>query len=1222
MSGTKWTADQKAAIYTARAQDGSRCNILVNAAAGSGKTAVLVERIIQKLIPNPYDPETIDVDRLLVVTFTNAAAAEMQRRVSDALLNALSGAGPALAAVLKRQITLVNQADITTIDAFCLKVVRNYFHLLDIDPNFTIASEAELSLMRDEAMEELFDQLYAARDPGFLDLACKYADSRDDSGLAKLVQQIHGFIQSMPDPAQWLLEKCGMYRLDGGPEACPWLQYACGEKDRLLAWACGTLLSMLETMCHTCGEAVQGREALLEWLRENPPGTGPVSEAWKSYYQAAYTDYFQLEAIAGMDWDAACGALRSLAFARINARGLAFREEAEAIKGQFTLVRKTIMEKLLKIVSAPMAELTGLLREELYPTAAELAELVLRFDAIYQEKKNKKDVLEFSDIEHLCLRLFREHPDVAEVFRSQYDEILMDEYQDSNALQEAIFSAIAKGDNMFMVGDMKQSIYRFRSGDPTIFKSKNDTYSKDADAKNRKIILSKNFRSRLEILAGVNAVFTRLMSEEAGEMEYDEDQRLHLGDETYTQENPDYRPVCVAIEGRTKHGEDEDELENARLEARYIARKIRELKDSGFLIRDMQTVQEPDPEAGGFRTVKKAVYRPIENRDITILMSSYKASASIYVEELGAFGIACFAETGGYFERNEIKIMLALIKIINNPDQDIPLLSVLRSPIGGFCDSELAQIRLCAKGGFYSALKACAAGEGRLAGRCAEFVQKLGRWREYTKYMSSDRLLWTLYAETEFYTFVGALEGGEDAQANLRLLFQRARLFESSGYKGLFHFSRYISRIRKKEEDLSMAGQLGEGHDVVRLMTIHKSKGLEFPVVFLAGTGKRFYSRDDQGPVLLHKTLGVGMDYVNFEESYKMPTIAKTAVAAAIRRESVSEEIRKLYVALTRAKEKLFVTGVVAGRDASDPDKFAKSGLAREETNWDGLLEDPAAVFAPEAVLESRRFIDWVAPTARVSEEWIYEPVSWDEAASGAYVVPEAEAQDPDDRLAEITEMLDFTYPYTIPRDMPTKIAVTALERAGGWQDLESQLRPVPDFLAQAAPVTAAAAGTALHTAMQKIPPVNGMDLDYIREWIDRLTEQGELTSEAAKCVSPEKILRFYRTELGKRLLASPRVWREQPFEVAVPAEQAGFACPGETLILQGVIDCFFEEADGLVLVDYKTDWYQDPAEILKKYVRQLAYYTEALETILKKTVKNKYLYLFYQEDVVEWKIS
>lgn len=440
-------------------------------------------------------------------------------------------------------------------------------------------------------------------------------------------------------------------------------------------------------------------------------------------------------------------------------------------------------------------------------------------------------------------------------------------------------------------------------------------------------------------------------------------------------------------------------------------------------------------------------------------MSSYKNAASIYTEELSAFGIPCFAETGGYFERNEIKIMLSLIKIINNPYQDIPLLGVLRSPIGNFSDSNLARIRTFGEGRFYTALKACAGSEDRLAAQCATFLDKLSRWREYTKYMSSDKLLWTLYEETEFYSFVGALEGGEDAQANLRLLFQRAKLFESSGYKGLFNFARYINRIRKKEEDLSTAGMVGEVHDVVRLMTIHKSKGLEFPVVFLAGTGKRFFSRDDQGSVLLHKELGLGMDYINFEESYKMPTIAKTAVAAAIHRESISEEIRKLYVALTRAKEKLFVTGVVAGRDASDPDKYAKSGLNREEAGWDKALADEDAAFDPAAVLESKRYIDWVAPAARVSVEWIYEPVSCDEAMQGVYIVPEGEKKDRQIGFEEIEAILGFTYPYSIPQDMPVKMAVTELERyRQGKFEAEAMLREIPDFMKEDAPITPAAA--------------------------------------------------------------------------------------------------------------------------------------------------------------------
>lgn len=1214
MSETKWTPAQKEAIYTDHAADGRGCNILVNAAAGSGKTAVLVERIIQKLIPNAENPETIDVDRLLVVTFTNAAAAEMQKRISDALLRELADADAKKAEILQRQIGLVHHADITTIDAFCLQTIRNYFHLLDIDPNFTIISEAEISLMQDEAAEELFEELYAAKDAAFTRLLCRYSDGRDDRALAELVQQIYHFMQSEPDPADWLQEKAAMYKMEDG-ENSPWIQLAMAQKETQLAGMCNMLLDMISQMAETCGIEFADRAALLQYVAENPPGTGEVSDVWKKYYAAVCSDYMQFSAMRGLGWDETCDRLRAFDKMRFDSRGIELKELAEEIKGQLNTVRTKKLPILLEIFDAPLAEKMEFLRETMYPMAEDLVGLVLQFDQKYREKKDKKNVLEFSDVEHLCLRLFREQPAVAAQFREKYIEILMDEYQDSNALQEAIFTAISRGNNFFMVGDMKQSIYRFRSGDPTIFKAKNDTYDKTPGAENRKIILSKNFRSRGEVLSGVNAVFTRIMSEAAGEMEYDKDQQLYLGDETYEPINPDYRPVCMAIEGKPTNS-DEEPVEDIRLEARCVARKIRELKDSGFKVRDTKTVTEQDGN-GNMQTVKKTVYRELENRDIVILMSSYKSAAHIFTEELESFGIPCFAQIGSYFERNEIKIMLSLVKIINNPYQDIPLLSVLRSPIGRFNDSELAQIRTYGGGRFYAAMRACAKMETSLGAKCAGWIAKLSGWRDAAKYMSSDKLLWTLYEETDFYAFVGALDGGEDAQANLRLLFERAKLFEGSGYKGLFNFARYINRIRKKETDLSAADLLGENHDVVRLMTIHKSKGLEFPVVFLSGTGKSFYNPDATGSVILHKNLGLGMEYINFEESYKTTTLARNIIKQEIHRENISEEIRKLYVALTRAKEKLFVTGFVKGRNAIDIDHYAKSGLTAAEQSWQAALPKTAQRFDAETVLQKKHYLDWVAPVAMQDSAWIYEPIAYEEAVSGEYIVTGAEQDTAPAALERLVSALDFQYPYTVPRDMPVKISVTELKQNQN-QNADLELREIPDFLAAEKPLTGAAAGTALHTAMQKIPPTADMDIGYVQDWLIKLTQTGVLTEAEAACVQPEKILRFYQSPLGKRLLASPKVWREQPFEIVIPAEEAGYAGTGETVILQGVIDCCFAEDDALVLVDYKTDYYKKKEEVLAKYTIQLEYYAKALVQILKKPVKNKYLYLFYGEDVIE----
>lgn len=1220
MSKTRWTDDQLAAIYTGKAAAGGGCNILVNAAAGSGKTAVLVERIIQKLIPNAQDASCIDVDRLLVVTFTNAAAAEMRQRVSDALARELAAAEDAeRVRLLKRQLSLVHSADITTIDSFCLKAVRNYFHLLHIDPNFTIATGAELELMKDEAMETLFDALYEEENGDFLELACLYTNGRDDEGLRELVKEIYNFTRSFPDPRGWMEEKRDMFLLPEGAQGSVWMQDSIAEKDRLIDTALQTLEDALAAMARASlgREPAPGEAARL--MEQHPAEKGDaLFDDWGSYYQAVKTDYQAIAALRGLDWDGACHAVRRLEFGRINARGLKYRELTEGVKEQINTVRKKLTGQLRDVVGRTVAETETQLREHAYPAARKLVWLTEQFEDALAELKDSKNALEFSDIEHLCLELFENNPEVAAEFRGRYEEILMDEYQDSNALQEAIFNAISRGDNLFMVGDMKQSIYRFRSADPTIFKQKNDTYDKAPGAKNRKIVLSRNFRSRREVLDGANAVFARVMSERAGELEYDADQRLYLGDESYEQANPSYLPECCVIEGYPKNAEETlEKLDKTRLEARFIAQKIRELKETGFLVRDFETRMVPAAD-GGFREEKKAVYRPVQNRDIAILMSSHRSAADVYRQELASYGTECFVETGGYFEREEVKTVLALIKIIGNPYQDIPLLAVLRSPIGGFDEHMLAQIRTRHEGAFYKALKAASEEDTALGRRCGEFTARLARWRRYSKYMSSDKLIWTLFEETQYYMFCGALPEGDALQANLRMLFERAKLFEKSGYKGLFNFIRYISRIRRKEEDLSAACMLGEQHDVVRIMTIHKSKGLEFPIVFLAGTAKEFYSREHTGSVILHKDLGFGMDDVNFEESYRIPTLSKTAVAVAIQREGISEEIRKLYVALTRAKEKLFVTAVVDGRNMEDAAAYAASGAAAREQKWDGLLA--GARMDPQDVLAVRTFIDWVAPVARKDETWEYAVIPYEEVLDYRPVLREPAAAEDAEDIGGLLEQMEYRYPYEEIEALPTKVSVTGLKQLKTGRAEELTLRRRPAFMEEQGPVRAAEAGTAVHLVLQKLPPAAGMEEAVIKQCISDLTTAQELTEAEAAAVDTEKLLRYYRSDLVRRMLESGKVYREVPFEAAFPAAGLGLhPDSGEPVILQGMIDCYFEEDGGITLVDYKTDFYRHKEELAEKYRVQLELYARAIEKITKKIVKHKILYLFFGNDVIEY---
>ncbi len=1181
MGGRKWTKQQEAAIYTKRLKNGESCNILVNAAAGSGKTAVLVERIIKKLIGEREKP--VDVDRLLVVTFTNAAAAEMKDRISAALSERTEQAAEegdvVLEEILKHQSSLLYSADITTIDAFCMKTVRENFHLLGIDPSFGIADNAQLALMADEAMEELFDDCCENGNEDYYRLADMYSDGRDDSALAEMINEVYDFIRAMPNPKEWLEEKAEMYL--NADRDNPWFKTVLEKKNSLCSRACADLKKAMLYMSDYLQLGFDDADKLAEQFRGGEENIMQLS--WGSCYEYVYNEYISARDALNADWDGAAKTLSDVVFKRWGTASAVRDKEQEITdkdaKEYVKELRDSAKQAIIDaggLIFASADEICTQLRERVYPAARSIANMVKLYDKRFSEKKQKKNVLDFSDIEHLCLRLFEENDEVCERLKEKYEEILMDEYQDSNGLQEEIFKKISRGDNMFMVGDMKQSIYRFRRSDPMLFKEKSDRFENRDGAKDRKIVLSKNFRSRGEVLDSVNAVFERIMSESVGDVEYNEEQRLYKGNDNYEDESmPEYKSECWALASQPED-DDSESVEKAEIEAAFIAKRISDLKKSGY------TVKTAD---GG---------RLLENRDITILMSSCRNVADIYIAALNREGIECFAESSGYFDKNEVRTVMSLIKIIQNPYQDIPLLGILRSPIGGFSDEELVKIRLGAEGYIFDGFKEYA----KENEKAAEFLENLNRWRGYTKYMSCARLIWTLYEETGIYAFVGALHDGEEAQANLRLLFERAKQYENSGYKGLFHFAEYIKKLEKREEDLPAAKLVGEGHDVVKIMTIHKSKGLEFPVVFLAGCGKEFLKRQKKPP--LHKELGIGLDEVNASESFSVSTIAKTAVSAKNLTESISEEERKLYVALTRAKEKLIVTGVINSEK-----------LDGYEEKWDKILPSSDSKMAPDEVCAAHGFIDWIAPVARRDDTWHYESVMYKP------YFPECDTeQTAAEDTAEEIEVEKFEYPYEILRNVPAKVSVTEL-KSGGFEKFENntELMQRPEFLDEEK-LTAAKKGTALHIAMQKTVPKANMDIEYVKMSVAEMVETGELSEIEAASVDAGKILKFYESELGRRLLKSSRVVRESPFETEIPLSIfEGYENAEGNILLQGVADCWFEEDDGIVLVDYKTDFYKNPHEIEEKYRRQLEWYAYALEKITKKNVKNKYIYMFFGDE-------
>lgn len=1223
MSEKKWTDDQKQAIYAKwiNPEKTERGNILVNAAAGSGKTAVLVERIIRKLIPSEKNPNPCDVSELLVVTFTNAAASEMRERVGAALTKEFTASiqkkDIKTQKILKRQLALLPSADIMTIDSFCLKTIRSYFHILGIDPNFSIMDSAELGLLKDDAAEELADEMYEEENKNFLDLACSYTDGRDDARLFDKIKEIYNFIQSFPYPEKWLSEKCEMFTKDNG---AIWFEKSLEKAYEYVNEG----LSALSQAAKIIIESSIGKTDDFEkTMLDNPPhAENDIYLTWGTYYTAVYDEYFNMKKMLGASYDEIY-ALSRISYVDLRKKADFTNKDMQIqdkeLKAQVKNLRNFAKDDSMrggvqKYINTDSAELLRMLSGALGKTVSAISDMVLKFSEIYSRIKSEKNVMEFSDIEHLTLKLFSEHEDVRKDLCEKYEEILMDEYQDSNRLQEEIFKLISRGDNSFMVGDMKQSIYRFRSSDPTIFKEKSDTYQKDASAKNRKIVLSKNFRSRHQVLDSINAVFELIMTEKETGIEYDSDQKLYLGDPHYEDKNPDYRSECILIENEAADDDDESEnLDKVRLEARVIAAKIADMKKDGFLVRDSVHSETIDPKTGKKIETNGFKYRPIQNRDITILMSSFKGVADIYADELAKRGIDCYAESDGYFDRNEIMLITALLKIIENPYQDIPLLAVLRSPIGGFSDDDLVTVRLCSDAHIYTALKTLAE-EGQTdeippdAAQAAEkaniFLGNLQRWRTYVTHMTSDKLLWTLFEETGIYSFVGALGGGEEAQANLRLLFERAKKYEETGYKGIFNFIRYIGLLKKKNEDLSTAPMVTQNHDVVHIMTIHKSKGLEFPVVFLANASKKFNLRDASGDILLHRDMGFGLDFIDFEKSIKLNNITKAVISDIIRKESISEETRKLYVAMTRAKEKLIVTATVPEK------KDDGSGGADE------FIQKCESGFDNSRILKARSFIEWILPAAvKNTDTWLVKKSGLFSSSAEENTIDSAQKDTASGM--DIDKFMNYRYPYN-SSDIPSKVSVTDLKNKNSAHD-ETELIPIPEFLRSDTLIKGAARGTVIHYIMQKIPLAEDMSENYVKHFIESLVMQEKLTEEEAQAADAEAISKFYSSDLGMRMRNSAHVFREQTFEIMIPASDVDESYPqNENVILQGVIDCFFEENGEYVLVDYKSDYYDDPTKIAMKYTKQLSLYKDAIEKITKKSVKNKYLYLFFGGDVIE----
>lgn len=1237
MGETKWTKEQLKAIET------RRCNLLVAAAAGSGKTAVLVERII-RIVTDEKNP--VDIDKLLVVTFTSAAAAEMRERIAFAITKALER-NPS-SKNLQRQLTLLSRANITTMHSFCLDVIKNNFHTIDLDPAFRIGDETEGTLLKNEIMDELFEDMYEKDDMEFFSLVEAYAGSRDDEKLKEIILNLYRFSMSGPWPEKWLIDKAEDFNIETLEQLDKtiWVDVLRSDIKMEVDSFINTYYKAIEIIT-----ATEGIEPYLDMYNDELSNLIALKDTLDLGLTNIYDKLFRVS----------FGRLKSIR--KTNVSDPDAQELVKSIRDQ---VKKKITKLQDDVFSlSPEEMLEGI--KSTYPFMKKLAYVTLEFSKRFSDRKKEKNMLDFNDLEHLCLKILIKEfngsevvpSKVSENFREFFDEVLVDEYQDSNNVQEAIIDLVSRkstnNPNVFMVGDVKQSIYRFRQAKPELFLDKYNRYSRTDEGSNRVIQLYKNFRSREEVINGVNYIFKEVMSLNVGELEYTDDEALNLGASfkelkeagTYAGGEVELHILDKNTVSNDEEGEDEEEdVDSINLEARVVAKRINDLM--------AQASEEK------FRVLDKdtGVYRPLKYKDIVILLRATKNWSEVFLDELGLSGIPVYADTGsGYFESIEIRTIMSLLKIIDNPLQDVPMIAVLKSPFIGFNAEELADVRIIDKSKyFYENILEIVSDEVEvddgLKRKCQNFINSLNKWRDKSIYTPIDEFIWYLYMDTSYYGYVGAMPNGVLRQANLKVLFQRAKQYEETSFKGLFNFINFINKLRRSSGDMGSAKILGENEDVVRIMSIHKSKGLEFPVVFLAGAGKQFNLMDLNNPILHHDDLGFGPSYIDLEKRISYSTLPKEAIKKKIRLETLSEEMRILYVAFTRAKEKLIITG-----STRDVDKTVEK--------WVQSATVESSKISPAEVLKGKSYLDWIGMALcqhkdgevlreriGASSEIAKDDLStwkiklWD--GENLFVEKNLETVDEisiDEELfinsraetvdKEIERRLGYKYRFLESTTLKSNISVSDLKKSAYEPSEEYRgeslfkEKPVlkPRFLQEKKGLSGAERGTAMHFVMQKIDYDRVNSLDEVKEQLEEMFKNELLTKDEFKAISSYKVFNFFKSELGLNIIKVYKsggiIYRELPFFTKISALKVKEGLPiefkDEEVRLQGVIDLFFELDGEVILVDYKTDYIEDNVEeeMYRRYKIQLDYYSDAIEKITGKVVNRRYLYLFHLEKAI-----
>mgnify|MGYP004498811629 FL=1 len=1203
--GMTWTKEQQQVI------DLRNRNILVSAAAGSGKTAVLVERI-KELVLDKKHP--VDIDHLLVVTFTNAAAAQMKERVAKALEKALQENPSDVR--LQQQAALVQNAQITTIDSFCLYVLRNHFHEIGLEPNFRIGDEGELKLLREDVMTGLFEQCYEEKHPGFLHLISCYGTSRSDAPVRDMIFKLYSYAQSYPWPKQWLREALSCYEIktEQELEQAPFIEMTVEYGKQMVKG----YLEQAEHYLELCQDA-----------------DGPYM-----YEDACEQDAELMEELLSCDtYQAFYEELGKCKFATLGRAKdyIGSPEKQEQVKTE----RKKLKDGIGKLKSDCFALTFQEILEQLtlvQPSAEALAEVTERFIDAFAERKQDKNLVDFSDLEHFALEILVEEEtgkptETAKEFQNAYEEIMIDEYQDSNYVQETILRAISREvvgqNNLFMVGDVKQSIYRFRLARPELFMEKFDTYE-TTDAPCQRIDLHKNFRSRDSVLTFTNDIFYQIMKRNLGGVDYTDEAALYCGADYPAGEKEDAfdSEILLTTTQELEEGT-KQQISKQELEAKLIADRIRKMVGKEEVV---------DEETGEFRKVRYG--------DIVILLRSLSEWADLFAEVLNANGIpAHTASRTGYFSTLEIRTVLNYLRILDNPRQDIPLAAVLKSPMAGLSDEQLARLRLLAEDKpYHQCVKMFLEAEEELTekestadedmrAKLKRFSETYKKLRRQTMDIPMHELLQKVLKETGYARYASALPAGRQRLANLHMLSEKAIAYEKTSYRGLYHFIRYIDELQKYDVDFGEAELVGENEDAVNIMSIHKSKGLEFPVCFVSGMGKSFNKQDSRSKMILHPNLGVGLDIIEEDRRIKVPAFFKKVIARQTELESLGEELRVLYVAFTRAKEKLIITGCIKDEEMLQQIREIYCGSNRKALNF-------------KERAEAKTFLEWILPAAAASGSWdkVSYVTPWsmleDEAA---HQITEhvslrqrvQQAEEVSDTLYEkIKEQLSYQYPHPDAIHLVTKYSVSELKHramrelaAKEEEDvtpkfLEEVSTPyVPAFMEGKAEVNQGALrGTAMHRLMEcydftKMPDRSDEFAENIKKQLTGLVQMGKVSEDMQKLIRIPSVELFLKSQLAPRMKAAAMrddLFREKPFVMG------NHEMEEEMVLIQGIIDVFWVEEDGIVLLDYKTDRVDSATRLRDMYKEQLDLYAEALERIFPLPVKEKYLYSFRLNQAIE----